>query len=102
MTDIRVQFLAFDGCPLAVTARQALEQALAQCEIEDYEEVDILRPDVSNELRKWGSPTILINGADVSGRPKGDGIGCRIYPGEARVPSPTTIIARINEERGKR
>ncbi len=102
MTDIRVQFLAFDGCPLAVTARQALEQALAQCEIEDYEEVDILHPDVSDELREWGSPTILINGADVSGRPKGDGIGCRIYPGEARVPSPTTIIARINEERGKR
>ncbi len=102
MTDIRVQFLAFDGCPLAGRARQALEQALAQCEIEDYEEVDILRPDVSNELREWGSPTILVNGADVSGHPKGDGIGCRIYPGEARVPSSTTIIARINEERGRR
>lgn len=99
MTDIKVQFLAFQGCPLAGTARQALEQALAECEIEDYEEVDILQPGVSNELREWGSPTILINGADVLGRPKGDGVGCRIYPGADRVPTSASIIDYIQEER---
>lgn len=102
MTDIKVQFLAFQGCPLAGTARQALEQALAECEIGDYEEVDILRPGVPNKLREWGSPTILINGTDVSGRPKGDGVGCRIYPGADRVPSSANIVAYINEERAVR
>lgn len=102
MNDIKVQFLAFDGCPLTGTARQALEQALAKCEIEDYEEVDILHPSVSNERRDWGSPTILINGTDVSGRPKGDGVGCRINPGADRVPSPASLVAYIHEERAER
>ena len=102
MTDIKVQFLAFEGCPLAEAARRALEQALAECEIEDYEEVDLLHPEVSEEARGWGSPTILINGADVSGRPKGDGIGCRIYHEKERVPSSATIVTRINEERAAR
>ena len=102
MIDIKVQFLAFDGCPLAERARRALHRALAECAIEDYEEVDILHPSVPSELRKWGSPTILINGVDVSGRPEGDGVGCRIYPEADGVPSSTAIIARINEERAQR
>lgn len=102
MTDIRVQFLTFEGCPLAGAARQALEKALDECELGDYEEVDILDPSVPIELRDWGSPTILINGTDVSGRPKGDGVGCRIYPGADRVPSSASIVAYINVERGER
>ena len=95
MTDTRIQLLIFAGCPLAGMARQALEQALRECGIDDYEEIDILDPSVSDDLREWGSPTILINGADVSGQPKGDGVGCRIYAGADRVPSPMSIVACI-------
>ncbi len=99
MTDTRVQFLIFDGCPLAGRARQALQQALGECGIDDYEEIDILNPSVPDELRAWGSPSILINGSDVSGRPKGDGVGCRIYSGPDRVPSPAGIVACIKKGR---
>ncbi len=90
--DIKVQLLMFDACPLAGRARQVLEQALAEVGIEDYEEIDILDPSVPDVLREWGSPTILINGADVSGRAKGDAVGCRIYPGADRVPSLASIV----------
>ena len=90
-----VQLLFFDGCPLAEAARRSLETALADCGISDYERIDILAPSVADDLRGWGSPTILVNGVDVSGHPKGDAIGCRIYPGADGVPSASTIGAYI-------
>ena len=92
-----VQLLFFDGCPLAEAARRSLETALAECGASDYEEIDILEPDVSDDLRGWGSPTILVNGVDVSGHPKGDSVGCRIYPGSDRVPSVTTIATNLRK-----
>ena len=93
MSDVNVQFLAFDGCPLAKAARGNLEKALADCGMNGYEEIDILDPAVSEDLPGWGSPTILVNGVDVSGQPKGDSVSCRVYPGSDRVPSSTTIAA---------
>ena len=95
MSDMNVQFLAFDGCPLADAARANLEQALADCGISGYEEVDILGPDTPDDLPGWGSPTILVNGVDVSGQPKGNSISCRIYSGPGRVPEPASIVASI-------
>ena len=97
MTALEVQFLTFDGCPLAEAARGKLEEALAACDMNYYEEVDILDSDVSDELRGWGSPTILINGADVMGQSQGDGVGCRVYSTPDRVPDSALIAARLNE-----
>ena len=95
MADIQVQFLAFDGCPLAGPARANLEKALADCGMSGYEDIDILDPGTPDDLPGWGSPTILVNGVDVSGQPKGDSVSCRVYPGPDRVPSSTTIAASI-------
>ncbi len=95
MSDVNVQFLAFEGCPLAVPARANLEKALADCGMNGYEEIDILDPAVSEDLPGWGSPTILVSGADITGQPKGNSISCRVYPGSDRVPSSTTIAASI-------
>ena len=95
-----VQLLVFKNCPLADAARASLRKALAELSNAGYTEVDILDPATPEELRGWGSPTILVDGVDVSGAPKGDSVGCRVYQGPDRVPSPATIVASINLKRG--
>ena len=90
---MKIQFLSFEGCPLSDAARDQLDQALNACDFnEKYEVIDIMDPDTSEDLRSWGSPTILINGLDVTGFPKGDSVGCRIYPGPERVPNSDEIM----------
>ncbi len=95
LSEVTVQFLAFDGCPLADAARAALEQALSNCAMSSYEEIDILDPGSPKELRGWGSPTILVNGIDASGQVKGDSVSCRVYPGPNGVPDRRAIVASI-------
>jgi hypothetical protein len=97
VNDIRVQFLAFDGCPLAEAARKALDEAVAASGLAGYEEIDILDPNTPEDIRGWGSPTILVNGDDVTGNAKGEGVGCRIYATESRVPEADLIVERIRE-----
>jgi hypothetical protein len=94
---LHVQLLTFEGCPLADAAKIELEAALAECGIEGYEAIDILDPKTPETLRGWGSPTILVNGIDIAGQPKRDGIGCRMYPGKARVPDRAEIVSSIKE-----
>ena len=95
MSDVHVQFLAFEDCPLADAARGNLQQALAGCGVSGYEEIDILDPETPDDLPGWGSPTILVNGVDVTGQPKGDSVSCRVYPGPDRVPDPASIVTSI-------
>ena len=90
-----VQFLAFSGCPLADPARENLKKALADCSISDFEEVDILDPASPEELRGWGSPTILVNGLDVTGLPKGYSVSCRVYPFPGGIPDVQSIVAGL-------
>ena len=99
MTRPRIQFLHFDGCPLADAARAELELALAECGIDTYEDIDILRASVPKELRAWGSPTILVDGEDVSGERRPDEVACRIYDAPGRVPRAATIVSRIRSRR---
>ena len=92
--NILVQFLFFDECPRAAAARESLEEALSECGLSGYEEIDISDPSTPGDLRGWGSPTILINGCDVTGEPKSDDPGCRSYAeGE---PSAIRIATAIN------
>jgi len=94
-----IQFLTFAGCPLADAARSELKLALQACGIEDYEEIDILDPSAPDDLRGWGSPTILINGIDVAGQRKGDNASCRIYAGERGVLTSAEIIKQLQASR---
>lgn len=95
----KIQFLSFEGCPLADAARTALELALVTCGMDRdrYEHVDVLDPATPANLAIWGSPTILVNGKDVTGNTGGDGIACRIYDTPDQVPTAETIIAAIGE-----
>jgi mercuric ion transport protein len=99
MSDLTIQFLAFEGCPLADAARANLELALSDCGISGHRTVDILDPETPDELRGWGSPTILIDGIDIGGQDQGNGVGCRIYPGEDKVPSVAEIAAKVRSVR---
>jgi len=87
-----VQLLFFDGCPLAEPARENLQKALKSCDIESFEEIDILDPESPEDLRSWGSPTILVNGLDITGHQKGDSVSCRVYDSPGGVPDVKSII----------
>lgn len=86
MSRTSVKLLVFAGCPLAASARDALEQALAECGLAAYEETDLLAPETPEELRGCGLPTILIDGKDVTGEPKGHDFACRVYSGPTKLP----------------
>jgi hypothetical protein len=90
--------LIFDGCPLANAAREELVAALEHCRVSDYEEIDILAQETPEELRGWGSPTILVDGVDITGEPKGDSVSCRVYPGSKGVPDRAIIVERISQQ----
>ena len=90
-----IQFLAFSGCPLAEPTRENLKKALAECGMSDFEEIDILDPASPEELRGWGSPTILVNGLDVTGLPRGNSVSCRVYPFPSGVPDVQSIVAGL-------
>jgi mercuric ion transport protein len=91
----RIQLLVFEGCSHADAARRSLERALAQVDAAGYEEIDLLAPDTPEDLRRWGSPTILVDGKDVAGALRGHAIACRVYAGPDGVPSPDSIVASI-------
>ncbi|MBT8062886.1 MAG: hypothetical protein KJO85_09385 [Gammaproteobacteria bacterium] len=90
----RVQFLSFEGCPLAAETRNVLEQALKHVgrQPDDFLEIDVLDPATPPELARWGSPTILVNGLDVAGHEGGDAPGCRVYDTPDRLPRLEVVV----------
>ncbi len=96
--DITVEFLAFDGCPLAPRALAHLELAIEQ--LRDrlqvaIRQVDLMAPATPESMKRWGSPTILLNQRDISGVEPGDANCCRIYPGPGGVLSVEEIVAAL-------
>lgn len=87
---MRVQLLTFPGCPNAEAAREVLQRVLTASRIDArIEEVDTTAPDAPDELRGWGSPTILVNGADAGGLDVPTGTSCRLYRDEDGRPRGT-------------
>ena len=77
---MKIQLISFRGCPNVANARRALQQALASLDLEEtFEEVDSAAHDTPDDLRFWGSPTVLVNGVDVAGGTP-SGASCRMYP----------------------
>ena len=91
---MKIQLLHFGGCPNVDATRVALRTALAAENVEAaVEEIDVERPDAPAWARGWGSPTILVDGQDVTGQDRSNASSCRLYPGGA--PSIAAIRARI-------
>lgn len=77
---MRIQLITFAGCPNAPLTRAALERVLAASGIAGrIEEVDVFAPETPEALRRWGSPTVLLNGEDVEGQTTPTGTSCRLY-----------------------
>jgi hypothetical protein len=97
-TPSKIQFLHFDGCPLAPAAKVELQAALdslADSGAFECEEVDLMAEDTPEHLQNWGSPTILVDGRDITGALPGDACGCRVYDRPGSVPSSEEIKAGI-------
>lgn len=78
---MKVQLLHFAGCPNVDAARSALRDAIAAEGLDvAIEEIDVERDDAPAWARGWGSPTILIDGADIAGQAPSTASSCRLYP----------------------
>ncbi|KAB2911534.1 MAG: hypothetical protein F9K40_00625 [Kofleriaceae bacterium] len=91
---MKIQLLYFEGCPNLEPARAALRDAMAAEKVDQaVEEIDVESPDAPESLRGWGSPTILVDGKDITGAARATGSSCRLYASGA--PSVDEIRARL-------
>jgi len=90
---MRIELLYHPGCPHAAAARETLRRVLdGQEDAPAVAEIDLTDARTPAHLRVWGSPTILVDGADVAGGAP-SGPSCRLYPGsEAPGAPPAALI----------
>lgn len=83
---MKIQLLYFDGCPNLERARVVLRDAMIAEHIDQaIEELDLESPTAPESVRGWGSPTILIDGKDVTGAHRTAGSSCRLYANGAPI-----------------
>ncbi len=103
---MKIQLLSFPGCPNADAAREGLRRTLIASGLPlRFQEVDVTALDTPEPLRAWGSPTILVDGRDLTGAPP-TGPGCRLYDGAPDglrgVPPDDLIRAALDDARRRR
>jgi hypothetical protein len=88
-------------CPNVGAARKHLLEAFVAAGLPPaWREVDLDAEDTPEAWRRLGSPSVLIDGEDVTGGASADGATCRLYDGGARAPSPTVIAERLRRAVG--
>ncbi len=91
---MKLQLLYFPGCPNIELARSSAKSVLRDFPRAEFEEVDVTDASTPESLRIWGSPTLLVNGKDVTGA-EPTGTCCRLYDDHQResrgVPSAKVI-----------
>ena len=90
----RIELVYFDGCPNASQARDNLREAVgASSQGLTWSEWNLMDESTPAGFRRFGSPTVLVNGEDVTGESVGTAaMACRVDG----VPSVATITARIS------
>jgi hypothetical protein len=93
MTMPRIELVCFEGCPNASQARANLREAVeASGQPVTWSEWNLTAESTPADYRRFGSPTVLVNGKDVTGENVStDAMACRTDG----VPSVATIAARI-------
>lgn len=75
---MKIELIYFDGCPNAGRARANLQRALADAAVRmpviEWEQGNPAAPPY---VGAYGSPTVLVNGRDVTGVGPGAGAACR-------------------------
>lgn len=70
-----IELVYFDGCP---NADQARENLRAVADDGSWKEWNLSSPDTPDRLRHHGSPTVLVDGRDVTGDTgETEGMACR-------------------------
>jgi arsenate reductase (thioredoxin) len=93
---MRVEVLAFEGCPHAGAAISLVKRVVENLAPEaSVEVIDVDSPEKAAELGFLGSPSIRVNGQDIEqrGSSRGD-LCCRTYAGEG-VPPEWMVEAAI-------
>lgn len=87
------------SCPNVPAARANLLRAFSAAKLPaEWREIDVDAPDAPPGWRAFGSPTVLVDGADVGGGAPAEGATCRLYHDNgrlARAPSVDRIAARL-------
>jgi len=93
-----VELLYFPDCPNVSGAREQLRRAFEAVGTSPmWTEVDVTAEGAPDQARRYGSPTILVDGKDVAGATPGAGSSCRIYIGsdERGVPPLDIIVSAL-------
>lgn len=91
----QIQLVYFDGCPNAVKARENIRAAVAEAFAQPIEwtEWDLMSDSTPEDFKRYGSPTVLVDGHDVTGDgPGNDAMACRTDG----APSIDVIAARLS------
>jgi len=77
----KVELIYEHACPNIQAARVSLLQAFSELKLTPHwAEWEVSDPDIPDYAQNLGSPTILVNGYDVSGTPDaGHDLSCRVY-----------------------
>jgi hypothetical protein len=97
-----IELLFFPSCPHIDAARSQLRAALRLAgRDETWTERDVTAADAPAHTRGYGSPTILVDGRDVSGVGPCAGQSCRVYTdSEVRgAPSVAAISSALRARR---
>ena len=75
MNERHIELIHFDGCPNVERARENLRAVLGD---DSWTEWNLSSADTPERFRRYGSPTVLVDGRDVTGDNGGtDGMACR-------------------------
>ena len=90
----QLELVYFDGCPNASQARDNLREAIEESgPALTWSEWDLMEESTPADYRRFGSPTVLVDGEDVTGENVGtEAMACRADG----APSVATITARIS------
>ena len=103
-----VELIYFPGCPHVEMARAQLVRAFAAAKVRPrWREFRTGDPDLPGHARGFGSPTILVDGRDVTGGAPADSAeACRLYTDEtgrrSGLPSLASITAALAAAQGRK
>jgi mercuric ion transport protein len=104
----KVELIYDDACPNVEAARQQLRRAFQELgQSPAWQEWDRGAPSSPAHARQYGSPTILVDGKDVSGAAPSDGADCcRVYRSEhdglQKVPPIESITSALRNNTGSK
>lgn len=80
MTNHTIELVYFDGCPNAEQARESLQAALGDADgAGTWSEWNLSDEATPERFQRFGSPTVLVDGEDVTGSDDGNGaVACRV------------------------